>query len=152
MHVVSTNFAKTLVAKLKMTSYCDVTNRVYSVTKTTILHCYILEFGRGASNQAVAPSTTRPLHATDCTGWHWNISMLFLLRTNRTLHFLFWLSKLIYNTFLGFSLTTFLWIVPKGKIKLKSHFTETWKVHWKKKDSDISQPIKLKRFCAINIY
>jgi len=30
----------------------------------TIRHCTILEFGRGASNQAVAPGITRPLHAT----------------------------------------------------------------------------------------
>ena len=51
-----------------MTSYCDVTNSVYALTMTTIgpRHCSILEFGRGASNQAVAPGITRPLHATDC--------------------------------------------------------------------------------------
>jgi len=48
-----------------MTSYHDVTNNVYSVTMTTIRHSSILEFGRGASNQAVAPGITRPLHATD---------------------------------------------------------------------------------------
>ena len=48
-----------------MTSYCDVTNSVYPVTMTTIRHCSILEFGRGASNQAVAPGITRPLHAIE---------------------------------------------------------------------------------------
>jgi len=48
-----------------MTSYHDVTNNVYSVTMTTIRHCSIQEFGRGASNQAVAPGITRPLHATE---------------------------------------------------------------------------------------
>jgi len=62
MHVVSTNFAKTLVTSLNMMSYCDVTNRVHQVTMTTIRHCSILEFGRGTSNQAVAPGITRPLH------------------------------------------------------------------------------------------
>jgi len=31
---------------------------------TTIHHCSILEFGWGASNQAVAPGITRPLHAS----------------------------------------------------------------------------------------
>jgi len=58
MHVVSTNFAKTLVCKREYS--------VYPVTMTTIelSHCLILEFGRGASNQAVAPGITRPLHAT----------------------------------------------------------------------------------------
>ena len=64
MHVASTNFAKTLVANLNMTSYCDVTNSVYPVTMTTICHCSILEFVKGASNQAVAPGITTPLHAT----------------------------------------------------------------------------------------
>jgi len=47
-----------------MTSYCDVTNSAYAITMTTISHCSILEFGRGASNQAVGPGITRPLHAT----------------------------------------------------------------------------------------
>jgi len=58
-----------LVANLNMTSYCNVTNSVYPVKMTTIRHCSILEFSRGASNQAVAPGITRPLHATgpsDC--------------------------------------------------------------------------------------
>jgi len=32
---------------------------------TTIRHCSILEFGRGASNQVVAPGITRPLHAAE---------------------------------------------------------------------------------------
>jgi len=48
-----------------MTSYCDVTNNVYPVTMTTISYCSILGFGSGASNQAVAPGISRPLHATD---------------------------------------------------------------------------------------
>ena len=47
-------------ANVNTTSYFDVTNSVYSVTKTTIGHCSILEFGRGASNQAVSPGITRP--------------------------------------------------------------------------------------------
>jgi len=40
---------------------------------TTTCHCSILEFGRGAYNQAVAPGITRPLHATD---WVWNFKLL----------------------------------------------------------------------------
>jgi len=44
-----------------MISYCDVTNIVYPVTMSTIRYCSILEFGRGASNQAVAPGITTPL-------------------------------------------------------------------------------------------
>jgi len=32
--------------------------------KSTIRHCSMLEFRKGASNQAVAPGITRPLHAT----------------------------------------------------------------------------------------
>jgi len=68
MHVVSTNFAKTVFANVNMTSYCDVTNNVCPVTMTTIRHCSIPEFGRGASNQTVALGITRPLHATEsCT-------------------------------------------------------------------------------------
>jgi len=47
-----------------MTSYCDVTNNVYPVTMTNIHHCSILEFGRTASNQAVASGITRPLQTT----------------------------------------------------------------------------------------
>jgi len=35
---------------------------------TTIHHCSILEFSKGASNQAVAPGITGPLHATGCSG------------------------------------------------------------------------------------
>jgi len=31
---------------------------------TTIRHCLILAFGKGAYKQAVAPGITRPLHAT----------------------------------------------------------------------------------------
>jgi len=64
MHVVLTNFAKMLVANLNMMSCCDITNSVFPVTMTTIHHCSMLNFGRGASNQAVAPGITRPLHAT----------------------------------------------------------------------------------------
>jgi len=52
---------------MNMTSYCDITNGIYPVTMTTISHCSILEFGRGAYNQAVAPGITRPLHATNLT-------------------------------------------------------------------------------------
>jgi len=55
---------KRLFANVNMTSYCDVINSMYPVTMTTIRHCSILEFGRGASNQAVVPGITRPLHAT----------------------------------------------------------------------------------------
>jgi len=50
---------------VNMTSYGDVTNSVYPVTITTTLLCSKLDFGRGASNQAVVPGITRPLHATD---------------------------------------------------------------------------------------
>jgi len=64
MHVVSSNFAKTVFASVNMTSCCDIINNVYPVTLTTIHHCTILEFGRGASKEAVAPGITRPLHAT----------------------------------------------------------------------------------------
>jgi len=56
-------------ANVDITSYCDVPNSIYSVTMTTINHCSILEFGRGASNQAVVPGITRPLHATDHTSY-----------------------------------------------------------------------------------
>ena len=52
-------------ANVNMTSYYDVTNNVFPVTMTTIRHCSILEFGRGASNQAVArasPDLCMPLH------------------------------------------------------------------------------------------
>jgi len=34
---------------------------------TLARHCSIIEFGRGTSNQAVAPGITRPLHATGST-------------------------------------------------------------------------------------
>jgi len=51
-------------ANVNMTSYSVVTNSVYPVTMTTIRHCSILEFVKGASTQAVAPGITRPLHAT----------------------------------------------------------------------------------------
>ena len=51
-------------ANANMTSFYDVANSVYLVAMTTIRCCSILEFGRGAYNQAVAPHITRPLHAT----------------------------------------------------------------------------------------
>ena len=38
---------KRWLAKVNMTSYCDVTNSVYPITTTTIRHCSIVEFGRG---------------------------------------------------------------------------------------------------------
>jgi len=47
-----------------MTSYCEVTNSLYPVTMTTIRHYSMLEVGREAYNQEVAPGITRPLHAT----------------------------------------------------------------------------------------
>jgi len=53
-------------AKVSVTSYSDVTNSGYLVTMKTIGHWSILEFGRRAYNQAVAPGITRPLHAS---GW-----------------------------------------------------------------------------------
>ena len=62
-------------ANVNMTSCCDVTNSVYPVTMTTIHHCSTLEFGRGASNQAVAPGITRPLHATE-----YHVSAFHLLK------------------------------------------------------------------------
>ena len=39
------------------------------VTVTTIGHCLILEFGKGAYNEAVAQGITRPLHATQLRNW-----------------------------------------------------------------------------------
>ena len=50
-------------ANADMTSKCDITNSLYQVTMTTIRHWSILEIGRGAYNQVVAPGITRPLHA-----------------------------------------------------------------------------------------
>jgi len=38
-----------------MTSYCDIRNGVYAVTMTTIRHCSMLEFGKGAYNQRSRP-------------------------------------------------------------------------------------------------
>jgi len=38
-----------------MKSYCNVTYSAYPVTTTRIRHCSILEFGRRAYTQAVAP-------------------------------------------------------------------------------------------------
>jgi len=45
-----------------MSSYCDVINSVCPVTMTNKRRCSILEFGRGAYDQAVALGITRPLH------------------------------------------------------------------------------------------
>jgi len=69
-------------ANVNMTSYCDVKNSVYPITMTTTRHCSILEFGRGASNQAVAPDITRPLHATELDTWtaEENIAHLFFCK------------------------------------------------------------------------
>jgi len=53
-------------AYVNMTSDCYVTNNVCPVLITTMRHCSTLEFGRGASNEAVTPGITRPLHVTDC--------------------------------------------------------------------------------------
>jgi len=64
MHVVSKTLPKRWFANMNVMSYHDVTNNVYSVTMTTIHHYSVLEFGRVASKQAVAPGITRPLHAT----------------------------------------------------------------------------------------
>ena len=65
MHVASANFAKTLVWNRE----CEVIllrhKQRKSSNKTTMRHCSILELRRGASNQAVAPGITRPLHTTD---------------------------------------------------------------------------------------
>ena len=38
-------------------AYWDVTNSVHPVTMTTICHCSLQEFGRGAYNQAVDPGS-----------------------------------------------------------------------------------------------
>jgi len=51
---------------------------VCPVTMTTIRHCFILDFGRGAYNQADAPGITRPLYATEC------MQTLFLRRWQET--------------------------------------------------------------------
>ena len=74
MHVVSTNFAKTLVYKREYDVILWCHKQRISSNKTTIRSCLILEFRRGASNQAVAPGITRPLHATA-----WALSSLSLL-------------------------------------------------------------------------
>jgi len=49
---------------VNMTSSYDVTNCVYPVKMTNIHHCSILEFGKGPTNQAVAPGIIIPRHAT----------------------------------------------------------------------------------------
>jgi len=53
LHVVSTNFAKALVANLKIASYCDVTSSVYPVAMTTIRHGSILEVAKGILSSSV---------------------------------------------------------------------------------------------------
>ena len=69
-------------ANVNTTSYRDVTNSVYPVTMTTIRHCSILEFGRGASNQAVALGITRPLHA----GFNTSKTKVLTISSNITHH------------------------------------------------------------------
>jgi len=70
VQVVSTNFAKTLVANLNMTSCCDVTNNsLYPVTMTTIRHCSILGFGRGhpiKQSPRASPDLCTPLLLSTC--------------------------------------------------------------------------------------
>jgi len=46
---------KRYFANVNLTSNCDVTNSLYPVSMTTIRHWSILEFGRRAYIQAVAP-------------------------------------------------------------------------------------------------
>ena len=64
MHVVSTNFAKTLVYQSEYDVILSRHKQRISSNKTTIRRCLVLKFRRGASNQAVASGITRPLHAT----------------------------------------------------------------------------------------
>ena len=64
MHVVSTNYPKTLVVNLIMTSH--FTNSVYPVTMTTLHHCSILEFVRGhliKQSPRASPDLCTPLWA-----------------------------------------------------------------------------------------
>jgi len=65
MHVMSTNFAKTLVCKREY----DVIlwRHKQRVSSKNDQHTPLLytRIRKGASNQAVAPGITRPLHATD---------------------------------------------------------------------------------------
>jgi len=65
MRVASTNFAKTLVCKRENDVILLRHKHRISNNKVTIRHCLILEFRRRASNQAVAPGITTPLHGTD---------------------------------------------------------------------------------------
>jgi len=65
MHVVSTNFAKTLFCKREI----DVIvwrhkQRIFS-NNDHHSPLFNTRIWKGASNQAVAPGITRPLHATD---------------------------------------------------------------------------------------
>jgi len=47
-----------------MASFCDITHSVYPATMNTIHYCSMLEFGRGACDQTLAPGITRLLHAS----------------------------------------------------------------------------------------
>jgi len=60
--VLKTNFEHQYF-QYRVGTLCNVTDGVYPGTMITIRHCSILEFGRGARNQAVTPGITRPLHA-----------------------------------------------------------------------------------------
>jgi len=59
-----TSSKRRIANNVNMTSHYDVANSLDQVTTWTIRHSSILEFDRGASNQAVTPGTTWPLHAT----------------------------------------------------------------------------------------
>jgi len=51
-------------ANMIITSDCDVTNSIRPVTMPNMRHCSMLQCGREAYNQGVAPGITTPLHAT----------------------------------------------------------------------------------------
>jgi len=58
-----------------ITSYYDVTNRVYPVTMTTIYHCSILEFGRGHKiKQSPEHHQTSVRHYTCSVGYEYYLS------------------------------------------------------------------------------
>jgi len=69
MYVVSTNFAKTLVANLDMTLYCDVTNSVCRITMTIISHCSVLEFDPIKQSPRASPDLCTPL------GWCYHVGL-----------------------------------------------------------------------------
>jgi len=73
MHVVSTNFAKTLVCKREY----DVIlwRHKQGISSNNHHHTSLLNTGRVASNQVVAPGITRPLHATDTYAGFFSCSM-----------------------------------------------------------------------------